>query len=37
MSEKVPKRTINNIIKRAENCIRTKRKLERKRIAKKIE
>jgi hypothetical protein len=34
-SEKVLKRTINNIIKRAENCIRAKRKLRRRRIAKK--
>ena len=36
MSEKVPKRTINNVIKRAENFIRAKRKLGRKRIAKKM-
>jgi len=35
MSEKVPKRTINYVIKRAENCIRAKRKLGRRRIAKK--
>jgi hypothetical protein len=37
MSEKVPKRTINYVIKRAENCIRAKRKLGRRRIAKKNE
>jgi hypothetical protein len=37
MSEKVPKRTINYVIKRAENCIREKRKLGRRRIAKKNE
>jgi hypothetical protein len=36
MSKKIPKRTINNIIKRAEKCIRAKRKLRRRRIAKKM-
>jgi hypothetical protein len=36
MSQKVPKRTINNIIKRAENCIRTKRKLGRRQKARKL-
>ena len=36
MSEKVPKRTIYNIIKRAENGISARRKLESGRIAKKM-